>query len=404
MSILVACKCGREFQVHDQHAGRRLTCPSCHESVLIPGGDGKRPDTGDDEWNAVPSGTAKRPRQGLRRFPWGVAILVLLLIAGGVSIAVYWRQLWSWVGDSGPSVEELALVPPDAQGFVSLRLADWWRSSSGQAVRKEINRKNPAVLKAWEKRLGLPPEEIERVIFVVDNRGGHSEWAIVTSVKPYDRNRVKKTILALALEVKMDSGRSYFRSQELPGDALYFFNERIFLVGGESAIDQFLKRPPSKASGPLSDALRLVAEDHLLVCGMSQPGLGLPPGLDDLVPKDFREAFQDCKSAALTAREGDAIGWDLRLSFHNEAEAKAFAEAARPFLAAAREALPFLKNDPLGAIDEDTKKLLESALSNVTLEPEGTSVRVKTKTSQEPVAALFVRFLETAMPQRGEWP
>jgi hypothetical protein len=379
MSILVHCACGREFQVHDRHAGRRLTCPSCHESVLIPGEVPKGSDAGEDGWNDPPLASTAQPlgKRSGKRSPWGVAILLLFLIAVGVSLALCWRQLRSWMGGSSSFPQELALVSPDAHGFISLRVADWWRSPSGQAVREEINRKNPELIKLCEENLGLPPEEIERVIFVMGRGGGDDpDWAIVARTKPKPSSHPRARMEWLFPLGKRQA---------------YYVNDRIFVVGGPVTIQRLQTQPLLKASGPLSDTLRLATEDHLLVCGVSQPGRNLPYlSRKGEVLKDALELFertsQDCKSAALTASEGDGIQWELRLTFHDEGQAMSFSHAAKSLLAL-RDFLPRI---PL----PEAQKVLDSALQNLTLECEGALVRVKAKTDREGVAALLVAGLE----------
>jgi prepilin-type processing-associated H-X9-DG protein len=39
VSILVTCKCGKQFQTKDEYAGRRARCPECGADLIIPGPD-----------------------------------------------------------------------------------------------------------------------------------------------------------------------------------------------------------------------------------------------------------------------------------------------------------------------------------------------------------------------------
>ncbi|MCA1685715.1 MAG: hypothetical protein LC745_06950, partial [Planctomycetia bacterium] len=39
MAITVECGCGKRFAVRDEHAGKRIRCPTCKEVVSVPGGN-----------------------------------------------------------------------------------------------------------------------------------------------------------------------------------------------------------------------------------------------------------------------------------------------------------------------------------------------------------------------------
>jgi hypothetical protein len=36
MPIAVACKCGKKFQAPDNLAGKRVKCPGCQQSLMVP--------------------------------------------------------------------------------------------------------------------------------------------------------------------------------------------------------------------------------------------------------------------------------------------------------------------------------------------------------------------------------
>src|SRR5262249_43369274 len=81
-------------------------------------------------------------------------------------------------GDLPP---DLAFVPPDAMGMVSVRLAELWEGATGKAVRARIPREMAEGVKAMEKALGVGPGQVERLTGVLD--GFNAGYAVVSTVK-----------------------------------------------------------------------------------------------------------------------------------------------------------------------------------------------------------------------------
>ena len=50
MAIKVACACGKKLSVKDEHAGRRVKCPSCKKPLQIPKPKVEE-ESYDDEWD-----------------------------------------------------------------------------------------------------------------------------------------------------------------------------------------------------------------------------------------------------------------------------------------------------------------------------------------------------------------
>src|SRR5262245_570884 len=190
MPVTFACACGKQLRVADEHAGRRVKCPSCEAVVAVPAPDeveesveedaiqaerrapresapARRPRDEEDEERprrrrhedeeedeaprprrrreedpdaAIqnerpgargaaarrhPDEEEERPRRKKARkpikravWPWVLAGCGVLLLLSGGGVACWWLLL------RGDNVPHLALIPPDAQGFMSTRLAD----------------------------------------------------------------------------------------------------------------------------------------------------------------------------------------------------------------------------------------------------------------------------------------
>src|SRR5262245_30829341 len=172
------CACGQAIQAREDYAGRAARCPACARTVLIPPEDdprfheliGEHPGL-----HAAPSagpwlgeGFPQRGAWGApdpSRWPGVAAVVLVLVLAGGGAAALFWPQITEFFATRGaaggsaktakggkggmavvsleaPPVDlskfsDLELVPRDALGFVSLRVADWWNSEAGKKVQAQ---------------------------------------------------------------------------------------------------------------------------------------------------------------------------------------------------------------------------------------------------------------------------
>jgi hypothetical protein len=94
MSIYVACDCGKEFNVRDELAGRKVRCPSCQAVLEVPAADedvaagppprsGQRPAFRDDDEDEAPP----RRRRRKRDQPKSNAMLFALLGGGALLLS-----------------------------------------------------------------------------------------------------------------------------------------------------------------------------------------------------------------------------------------------------------------------------------------------------------------------------
>src|SRR5690349_2087776 len=85
MSLALACSCGKQFDVPEAHAGRRVKCPACGALMAVP---------------AAGVGEARRSG-GSRKWLWVLGLLVLA--GGGTMGAIWWFSRPGPLGD-GPEV------------------------------------------------------------------------------------------------------------------------------------------------------------------------------------------------------------------------------------------------------------------------------------------------------------
>src|SRR5688572_24267147 len=98
--------------------------------------------------------TAGPVRQG-KALPW--VLLLLVLAGGGAAVWFFFLR-----GPGAPSAE-FNLVPRDAAGFVTVRVADLTKTSLGKKLLETLSKNPQDPLARLEEMSGLKPEDIERV-------------------------------------------------------------------------------------------------------------------------------------------------------------------------------------------------------------------------------------------------
>jgi hypothetical protein len=255
MALQLVCDCGKQLNVPDAHAGRTVQCPTCGRAHQIPVSA------------AAPGAVPAAGRDGKGK-TWVLVVLVLLILAG----AALW---WWYFYHNAPSVpgtegDDLALIPSNAPGFLSTRLADLWNApATHKALKKarenDPGREDPAI--QMERETGLTPEDVERLTAVdidLDRRLG---WVIVRTLKPYDSRKIL-TKLHDRREVAYKKGQVYHvgTTAENQTAAIHFVGTRVLVAGSEEGVQRcldFLAEAP--ATGPLSPAITLAGGKHTAV-------------------------------------------------------------------------------------------------------------------------------------------
>ncbi len=176
-------------------------------------------------------------------------------------------------GDAG----DLKLVPHDAQGMLSLRMADAYKVDvirrGLQALEKQNGGKD--LVAEVRKQTGLVPADVERLTVVFADSKANVGWLIVATVKPYDRARLLDKFTAP--KAIKHRGRTYHAGKL--GDsndvAVHFVNQRVAVYADEAGMKRCLSFLDGKKNkGPLEDAVKLASGKRHLV-GAVNPAVGL---------------------------------------------------------------------------------------------------------------------------------
>jgi hypothetical protein len=403
------CECGKEMQARAEYAGRMTKCPACGSQVPIPEAEeaddkehqstaptrirADRPalkrlpveklEEVDDEEEDFDTPARRRKNRNIRRrsrpvWIWiaASAALLLLLVGGGIGAWLFFR---------GGSASDLALIPGNAQGFVSVRLADVWKhegiQKSLQQVRAQVP-DFPDLDAESEKEFGMVPADVERFSWVFQDAEREVMWGIVLTNKPINKTKLLEKIGNPA-EVKQGKG-GYFLSAKGDKLALAFLNDKLMLFGPEAGVKFALDYEAGKpASGPLDGALKLANAKHHIVGGFNPPSK-LVQQLRTSIPPQAQQylVLTEMQSATLTIDYADMATMDIAVSFPNDAKAREAKTAVVSALDQFKQSLPQIK----GMMPPEMQQAFtqaEATLNGIKIEQQGTAVALSMKSPIE---------------------
>jgi hypothetical protein len=313
---------------------------------------------------------------GRRRFAVGVGLVLsaLAALAGGPGV-----RAAPVSPDAGGGVpEELKLVPPDALGFASLRVAEPMRGPLGERALALLDKELGTGLPSLYGGLGLSPTRVERLTWLA-LAPGLPPVEVIRTTEPYDRARLLRAFARDSREVKVAGKTCYVGSwSDL---ILHLVDDRTVLQGTRPGLEHVLAPRKKARKHPLADALTAAGGKHVLVAGVNPSallrlwergdlalGLGLYRyfGPRDPAVLPFKPLLE-AHSALLTLDPGAESRLQLRVSFAGEQEARDGETAVKTALYVARELLPQvfprMGLDPDGSADAARLlRLLHSAL------------------------------------------
>jgi hypothetical protein len=286
-------------------------------------------------------------------------------------------------GRAGAAPPDLALVPLDAQGFATFRMADYWNLDVIQGALKESKEAAslPTLLKDM---LGLGPADVERATFVVQDGEKQQMWILIHTAKPYDKKVLLEKFEKLTNkkpEERTHKTKSYYAFGE---DVLHFGSDRLFVFAPEKAIKNVLDMTPrARTEGPLAGALQLAeAGKHQIVAGIGVVPEKYAKQLRDNPPAGFGPylVFLEQKGVVLTVHTDKDQRMELATTFPTAAKAKEAKEALDGIKVLAETFLDTFKN--MEDLPPEAKKAFEEAqkaLKTMQSAQKGTEVRVRMK-------------------------
>jgi hypothetical protein len=423
-AIRFSCSCGKVMQARAEFAGRNTRCPACQSTLTIPGSgdagqgirDGlpiaRKGSLAEDYDDEAPMRRVRR--RGGRKPPWlwaGLAAGLLLLIGGG--IGAYFLLF------RGKIAADMALVPGDAQGFVTLRAADVWKLDLTQKLIKQApipGGGDPAAI--LEQAAGVRPEDVERVTLVMMDLQQQPSFAIVAGTKAFSKQTILDKLSkgsGVAAKDAEHKGKKYQTTG--PGTALYFVDDKTLVIGEEKNVQRCIdhQASPKEPTGNLRDALKTASGRTHVVAWFQVPKGALGPGMGGgmggpmIGPGAAIQSFADLKDFTAAVDLGNTIAVDLTLGFSDSSKADAARKQIDEGVKQFKQAMPMLK-PMLAAQAKDAGSLIdagEKALNTLSVSRKGDGVGISFRMDINPdalVAALKPMINQPLMGRPAPFP
>lgn len=296
MSITFNCvKCGKQFRVGDELAGKKGKCPKCNSIFQIPKTSQavkKKPKPaataggGGDPFAAIGSEAvfaadfasgetppARRPQQQSGGGVW-ISITFLLILLGSVAAAGFLHRDFFL---SPPGLDrDLRYLPDDCKLIVSINVDAILSSSTYQRIKEEAGIDIEKQFEQWAKVVTLP--DVRRLTIGIglpqaeEQSGNPAEQypsiAVLRFNKPVDIDSLKKTVIEQAQDNKLPkpefkevtAGRFTMHVSE-PA-AMAQVGEKTLVLGPVEGLRSVLERnASSKLSPPMQEAFSKVDFD-----------------------------------------------------------------------------------------------------------------------------------------------
>ncbi|MFO0803563.1 MAG: DUF1559 domain-containing protein [Gemmataceae bacterium] len=251
----------------------------------------------------------------------------------------------------GAANADLALVPPDAVGFVHVRLAELWKNDMFAGLRKTFERAGDKVLGAIDAQFAPAPSTLDRAtafVLMDDPAKEPAVFGILAFSRAFDSAQVLKSYLPEAKK-NMAGNRPVFTDAD-KGIEIAFSDDRHILVGQAGTLAGYFARK-SPNEGPMSRALKL-AESRPVVAAANIAGLPIPPGAIEQIPAEVRPILK-AEQVMIALDLGAEPRLEVRAGYKDAAAAgdaetavKALVEIGRKELAKARTEMESKLLDP----------------------------------------------------------
>lgn len=222
---------------------------------------------------------------------------------------------------------DLALIHPDALGFVHVKLADLWKHPSMADARKMVEAAGPKALATLDAQFVPKPTTAQRVTAIAlpptENAVEPKFVVALRFSEAFDPEAVRKSYVPAAT-VRKFGGKEVFA--EPNGTALFFPDNQTLVLSDAETLGKYLAWAP-KSEGGLSEAVKL-AETKPLTIAANLARAPIPPGLDEQLPGDLRPLLK-ARIVTVTADMGKAVTLTGRISFATADEAKDGEKALR---------------------------------------------------------------------------
>jgi hypothetical protein len=412
MAITVHCNCGKTLKIDEKHRGKKAKCPECGESFVVEDADtavtdkprkraaarrddddddrdddsrrGKFKDKDDDrdDDSGIRKKVKKEPaRSNLLLFGIGGGCAFLLIsfcCLTGIGGLVYYFFFYGAAAD-------LVYVHDGVSGFVSIRVADGWKSPvvQDQIIKKlppDAKRELDNQLKEIERKGEMRVEDLERMTIIIRSLDNLMNPDMAIVLKTSKRIDQKKAIESATKdgnlkkrEVKHE-GLTLFILEGGFGQsqAICFPSNNIMLVsmGGEDKLKDILKqskKPPKNAALARGVQMATAGRHHVVAA------FEMKANLMNNMPEEFARQAPSLKEmngviVGITANKD--LAYETIFTFPSNDKAEKGKKDIEALKVLAEAGLKQMGNAP---------PALQRFMDSVTIEQRGTEVVAKAR-------------------------
>jgi hypothetical protein len=297
----------------------------------------------------------------------GVGVFALLLLGGGGWL------VYSLLGGSSASARDF--IPGNAQGFVSMRMADLNRTTTGKTMFDQLNQQQQ---QANPLGRANKPEEVDRLTVVFMDAQKNLILEIHETNKPLALATIKQDFSTS--RDATHQGKSYVVGTVIGQPqpmAAYLVHSRLMIAGSEESVKRAIEMGSKpRESGPLDEGLNLIAGNkHLVGCMRSVPEMtNVVRQAQDPTSKMFAP-LAEFTTVQFEAQISQSLDLQVQATYAGDPQAQAAKGAADKGLAMASVGLGAMK----GALPPDQQAALgavETALETMKVEQTGPRVKV----------------------------
>jgi hypothetical protein len=280
-------------------------------------------------------------------------------------------------------------------------------------IRQQFPKEMALLKQETMKRLGLPPEEIDRLTLVWFAPKDWYPLVFVSARKPYDREKILATVLPERQEHRQ-RGKSYYASKKPDRLALHFIDDHVYVHGVVEDLVQALLQSPKRPSEALATVMRLAEQKHHVVAGLRIPEEATALGKEGVARSQRSDRFEellgrafvpllDTRFLALAVDVKDCIDLSMHLGFPTEKEAHEALWPARDGLALVRllvaSGFEQVTTEPLFAHFAPLRKEIETSLRTIKIEQEGNKIQMDFRCAGDAqlLTAALPGFVETTV-------
>ena len=272
------------------------------------------------------------------------AVAAVAVLTAAVVLVRPGSEPAAWAAQPADLPPDLALVPPDAIGFVHVRGADLWKHEVLAPLRETYQKAGPKVLAALDEQFVPKISTFDRgtaFLMLAGERMEPIPFLVLRFTEVFDPAAVVKAYIPDA-EQKNVAGKPVHgtRGRDV---AFYFPDNNHMVVSSLDGLALYLGRDMPK-TGPMSYGLKIAATGRPIVGSLHIGGLPIPPQLTEQLPPDVQLLLKAEHVTASIDLAG-AAKVELTAGYKTADDAAAAEKAVKAMAEFARKELAKVKDD-----------------------------------------------------------